>query len=173
MKIPFGVIVLAGIVALAGCSKGGLRELQKPGTGPDEFLVLPAKPLSQPDSYAQLPVPTPGGANITDPNPNADAVAALGGSPTLLAAGDGVPERDLALVRSSGRYGVQPDIRESLAAEDAAFRKRENRTARFKLFNVDRYSDAYKRQTLDPHTVNQQFRRAGVPTPSAPPADGY
>lgn len=172
MRIPFGVIFLASAVALSGCSDGGLRELKKPGTGPDEFLILPSKPLSEPESYSALPTPTPGGANITDPNPNADAVAALGGSPDRLIAGGAVPTQDLALVTSSGRYGVEPGIRQTLAEDDAKFRKRENRTARFKLFNVDRYGDAYKRQQLDPHAVNERFRRAGVATPSAPPPGG-
>ena len=79
MRIPFGMIVLVGAVAVAGCSQKGLRDIRKTGTGPDEFLVLPNKPLNEPADYSSLPEPTPGAGNIADPTPQADAIAALGG----------------------------------------------------------------------------------------------
>ena len=78
MRIPFGMIVLVGAVAVAGCSQKGLRDIRKTGTGPDEFLVLPNKPLNEPADYSSLPEPTPGAGNIADPTPQADAVAAQG-----------------------------------------------------------------------------------------------
>ena len=169
MRIPMGLIILTTTVALAGCGSKGLRELQQPGAGPDEFLVMPAKPLTPPENYTSLPTPTPGGANLTDQNPQADAVAALGGNPTALNVGAEIPNSDGALVTASSRYGVDPTVRATLAAEDAAFRKRENRTARFKLFNVDRYEEAYKKQAINPFQINNIFRNAGAGTPSAPP----
>lgn len=172
MRIPLGMIVLVGAVAVAGCSQKGLRDIRKTGTGPDEFLVLPSKPLSEPSDYSSLPTPTPGGTNITDATPQADAVAALGGKASALVPGQGVPSSDLALVSASSRYGVSPSVRQELAEEDAKFLKRKRITGRIKLFPVDRYEQIYAKQTLDPFEANEQFRRAGIATPSAPPAGG-
>ena len=172
MRIALGVIVLTAAVAVSGCSGKGLRELRPPKDGPDDFLVIPSKPLSEPASYAALPPPTPGGSNITDQNPKADAVAALGGKPSAVAAsGSAVPSGDAALVTAASRYGVPQDIRASLAAEDAEFRRKEARTANIKLFPVDRYADAYRKQTLDPFAVSAWWRSRGVATPSAPPEE--
>lgn len=169
MRIPLGVIFVTTAVALAGCGSKGLRELRQPSTGPDEFLVMPANPLSPPENYAALPAPTPGGANRTDQNPQANAVVALGGNAAALNAGGAIPTSDGALVTASSRYGVDPSVRASLATEDAAFRKREHRTARFKLFNVDRYEEAYKKEAINPFQINHLFRNSGFATPSAPP----
>ena len=77
MRMPRTIAYLLTL-AVAGCSNASLRNLQPPGPGPDEFSVLPVKPLTQPKDYAFLPAPTPGGGNLTDPNPKADAVVALG-----------------------------------------------------------------------------------------------
>ena len=169
MRIPLGVIFLTTAVAVSGCGSKGLRELQQPTTGPDEFLVMPADPLTPPESYTSLPTPTPGGTNLTDQNPQAEAIAALGGNPAALNAGGTAPSSDGALITASSRYGVDPDVRATLAAEDAAFRKREHRTAQFKLFAVDRYEEAYKKEAINPFEVSQLFRNSGYNTPSAPP----
>lgn len=171
MRIPFGVMVLAGALAVSGCAQKGLRVLQKPGTGPDEFLVLPTKPLSTPDNFSSLPAPTPGGSNLTDANPHADAVAALGGKPGALVPGSGVPSGDAALVTASSRYGVEPGVRGTLAEEDAKFRHRNRHLGRIKIVPVDRYEQLYRKQSIDPFAVSEQFRRAGAATPSSPPED--
>jgi len=171
MRIPLGIIVLSFAVTLAGCGNKGLRAIRATGPGPDEFAILPAEPLAEPADYASLPPPTPGGANLTDPNPQADAVVALGGNPSALNPTQAIPISDGALVTASSRYGVEPGVRSSLAAEDAAFRKRASRSGRIKLFPVDRYEQAYRKQALDPFAVNAQFRNSGFGTPSAPPED--
>lgn len=171
MKIPFAVIILAGALAISGCAQKGLRVLQKPGTGPDEFLILPTKPLSAPESYSSLPAPTPGGSNLTDVNPRAEAVVALGGKPGALGPGSGVPSGDAALVTASSRYGVQPGVRATLAEEDANFRHRNRHLGRIKIVPVDRYEQLYRKQSIDPFAVSDQFRRAGAATPSSPPED--
>ena len=157
MRIPLGMIVLVGAVAVAGCSQKGLRDIRKTGTGPDEFLVLPSKPLSEPADYSSLPTPTPGGTNITDATPKADAVAALGGKASALVPGQGVPSSELALVSASSRYGVSPTVRQELAEEDAQFLKRKRITGRIKLFPVDRYEQIYAKQTLDPFQFNSDY----------------
>lgn len=70
------------MLLLAGCGGGEpqLMNLRSTGPGPDEFGIMPVKPLEIPETIAALPAPTPGGANLADPNPLGDAVAALGGN---------------------------------------------------------------------------------------------
>jgi hypothetical protein len=164
------LIVPIIVVAVAGCSDRGLRTMVNNDPGPDEFMVLPAKPLTPPESYTFLPPPRPGAGNLTDQNPRGDAVAALGGNAAALNAGGGIPSADAALVRSAGRYGVEGDIRADLAAEDADFRRRRGRLANIRLFNVDRYSEVYRREALDPFDEAARYRGAGAVTPTAPPA---
>lgn len=169
MRIPLMIIGLMGAVAVSGCGNKELRDIRSTGTGPDEFLILPPKPLSEPESYSALPVPTPGGSNLTDSNPQAEAVAALGGNPNALAPSGSIPASDAGLVTAASRFGVQQDVREVVAAEDAAFLKRRRRGGRIKIAPVDRYEQIYEKQTLDPFAVNAAFREAGIATPSAPP----
>ncbi len=161
--LGFGIVLF-----LTACVSGdrGLRDLRTNGGGPDEFSVLPVNPLVLPDDVSALPVPTPGGVNLSDPAPNAEAVAVLGGNPNALVA-TGAPTRDGALISAASRNGVDPAIRETLASEDAAFR---TRRSRLQLFGGrDRYFSAYARQALDAYAELQRFRNAGVATPSAPP----
>lgn len=162
------ITILGLAVAVSGCSKKPLRDLRTSSNGPDEFLVLPTKPLTTPDNLSVLPQPNPGGGNLVDPNPKAEAVAALGGRPGALVPG-GVPAADGALVAQVSRHGVQGDIRQTLAEADAKFRKRQSRNTRIRLFPVDRYRQAYRRQSLDPFEEAERFRRSGLQTPTSPP----
>lgn len=168
MRISRFAIILLAAVAVAGCSNKGLRDLRHNGEGPDEFLILPNKPLSQPQDFSTLPTPTPGGGNLVDQNPKADAVVALGGKASALDA-QGVPASDGALVAQVSRHGVSPAIRTTLAEADAKFRKRQSRGTRIRLFPVDRYVQAYRRSALDPFDEVDRFRRAGLGTPTSPP----
>ena len=80
-------LILGLMIALAACSRGdpSLMNIKQPrGEGPDEFSVLPTKPLQIPEDLATLPEPTPGGTNLTDPTPEADIAIALGGNPEVL-----------------------------------------------------------------------------------------
>ncbi len=160
-------IALIASVGLSACNDIGLRDLRGDGDGPDEFLVLPGKPLQQPESFSVLPTPTPGGSNITDATPLQDGVTALGGR--LSDPNAGIPAGDGAVVRHASRFGTDPAVREKLAEEDAAFRKRRARFTQIRLFRVDRYYEAYDKQDIDPHKVNTAYERAGVKTPTAPP----
>ncbi|WP_170772786.1 DUF3035 domain-containing protein [Ruegeria lacuscaerulensis] len=169
MRLPRSIIAVTLAFTVAGCSDIGLRHLQAPGPGPDEFSVLPVKPLTQPEDYQFLPAPTPGAGNLTDPTPKGDAIAALGGNPDALNPNTAIPAADGALVTASSRYGVTENARQVVDAEDAEFRRKQSRFTRLRLFNVDRYSQVYKRWALDSSQVNEQARQAGVETPSAPP----
>ncbi|WP_254900971.1 DUF3035 domain-containing protein [Maritimibacter sp. HL-12] len=135
---------------------------------PDEFRILPTKPLEAPEDYAALPEPTPGGTNLVDPNPRADAVAALGGNPDRLDRGQ-IFAGEQALISHAGRYGVSANIRETLAEEDLAWRRDNNGRILERLFNVNVYYSSYKPMSLDQHVELDRLRSAGVWTPSAPP----
>ena len=154
-------------IMLAGCGSTDEPRLLNLASndrgGPDEFSIVPNKPLQQPQTYAQLPPPVPGAANLADPTPEADAVLALGGTP---GAGVGDP----ALVSYATRYGVAPDIRTRLAAADLEFRRENRGLLLERVLNKNVYFDAYEPLSLDQRAELLRFRRAGVRTPSAPPA---
>lgn len=160
------VCALIAVTVLAACENKGLRQIEPRGEGPDDFLIVPAKPLEQPESFTALPTPTPGSFNRTDQRPLEDAVAQLGGQVTSPNAP--IPGGDSALVNHASRFGRDANIRGTLAAADAQFRKRQSRLTQIRVFRDDTYSQAYRREALRPSQVAEQFRRAGVPTPSAP-----
>ncbi len=166
------ILVVAVAMALSACGrKDGdiqLAKIKKTGNGPDEFTVLPTKPLQTPESYSALPAPTPGSSNLVDPNPEAEGIAALGGNPAALVR-SGVGAADGALLNRTRRYGVTGNIRQTLAQEDLDVRRRHGRVNILNIGPNDDYTDAYKRQWLDSQAEQYRLRRMGVAVPSAPP----
>lgn len=160
-------LALFAAAGLMACTSGDrpLHDMSGAGNGPDDFSVLPVAPLEIPETM-QLVNPTPGGTNRVDPNPKAEAIAALGGRASAQVAG-GIPARDAALVARASRYGTDANIRQTLATEDEAYRRS---ARRFSLFGGASYFSAYARQALDAYAELARFRAAGVATPSAPPA---
>lgn len=162
----FGVLAL---VTLAACSSDRdvqLRQLYSADRSPDEFAVLPANELDIEGALAlqALPEPSPGAGNRTDLTPQADAIAALGGNPRATSG-----TRDAALIAAAGEFGVDPNIRATLAEEDADLRRRRSLFS-WQLFPEDQYIRAYRDQRLNAYFWLREYREAGVPTPSAPPA---
>ncbi len=176
MQMARGTIAFAfiSVLALAGCGNKDkipqLMNIKSSTTGPDEFTVLPTKPLQAPKDYASLPAPTPGGSNLTDPTPDADAVAALGGRGSLLTR-NGTLGADGGLVSHATRFGVASGIRETLAAEDLDYRRRHNGKLLERMLNVNVYAREYRPMALDRYRELKRLRRAGVRTPAAPPKE--
>jgi hypothetical protein len=169
-----GLLLVGGaLLVLSACGNADreprLMNLRSSTDGPDEFAILPPKQLELPADLAALPEPTPGGANLTDQNPRADAIAALGGTAQASA---GVPAADAGLVNYTARSGRSPDIRAALAAEDLRYRQRNGGRPLEKLFRVNTYFRAYFRYWLDPYAELAKWRAAGAATPSAPPKPG-
>ena len=164
--------VLAAFAALSlsacGSSEPNLMTYAGSREGPDEFLVVPAKPLETPPKPGELPPPAPGGTNRADPTPEADAVAALGGKPQALNQ-TGYTQSDATLVAYADRYGVDPAIRAKLAEEDLKIRQRNDGLILERMFNVNLYYQAYANQSLNQQQELERFRNAGIPTSSAPP----
>ncbi len=168
MTHPRCAAALIAALLLTGCGVDdpSLMNFRASRTGPDEFLVAPVKPLVPPPNPAELPPPTRGATNLADPTPEADAIVALGGRPQ---AATGVPAGDGGLVRYAGRLGTDPAIRQTTAAEDLEFRRRNPGRLLERLTNANVYYRSYGRQSLDQQSEIDRFRRAGVPTPAAPP----
>ena len=165
------LLCLTATIALSACSRkeGRMMNLRSKA-GPDEFAILPSKPMTTPENYSELPPPTPGEANRTDPTPRQDAVKAVGGNPGYLTA-DGVSRADQGIIATAARYGVASDIRAQLAAEDQEFRKQNRGKFLERLFGVTVYFSAYEKQELDRYAELRRLRRAGVRTPAAPPEE--
>ena len=167
---PNIVLVLAASVVLSACASGtGMMNLRSSGTGPDEFSILPTKELDRPKSYAELPEPTPGGTNLVDPTPIADATVALGGRASNLNRA-GIPRGDQGVVTAASRYGVSSNIRDVLATEDNEFRQNNRGKLLERMLKVTVYFGAYEPQTLDRYAELKRLRKAGVRTPAAPPS---
>lgn len=170
MRAGYGraVIAIAAMVTLAACGGKGAPQLMnlRAGQGPDEFAIVPPKPLEMPANLSELPEPTPGGYSRTDRNPEAEAAVALGGSPS---AAGGIPAGDSALYAHSARFGVDGGIRATLASEDLKWRRDNNGRPLERLFNVNVYYKAYRKQRLDQQAELARWRALGVRTSSAPP----
>ncbi|HGG04293.1 MAG TPA: DUF3035 domain-containing protein [Aliiroseovarius sp.] len=158
------------LTALAACSQKEpqLMNLRSDDSGPDEFRILPTKPLEAPEDFTTLPDPTPGGTNRTDPTPVADAVEALGGSGAQ-ATSSTLRGGEVALVNHASRFGVAANIREDLAAADLEWRRDHNGRLLERLFNVSVYFKAYQAMSLDQYLELARLRRLGVWTPNVPP----
>jgi hypothetical protein len=163
------MIGVAAALTVAGCSGDGrLMNIKAGQTSPDEFAILPTRALAMPPDLAVLPAPTPGGVNITDPNPQGDAIAALGGNPARLA-DQGIGAADQALVAHTSRAGVDPNIRATLATADLRWRERNSRRPLEALFGTSVYQRAYRPMALDQEAELARWQRAGAVTPTSPP----
>ena len=162
------LIAICAALAVTACGTGEprLMNIRSDSRSPDEFAILPSRPLEMPQGMAALPVPTPGGANRTDRQPEAEAIAALGGQ---AGAGRGA---DGALVATATRYGIEENIRGRLAGEDLVWRRENDGRLLERLAGVNVYYDAYRRQSLDQYAELERLRRSGIRTVAAPPDPG-
>jgi hypothetical protein len=161
------IIALLAVLVLSACGNGTPQLMNlRSGEGPDEFGIVPPKPLEMPESLSELPEPTPGGSNRTDRDPEGEAAIALGGRP---GAAGGIPSGDSALYAHAARFGVESGIRATLAAEDLDWRRDNQGRILERLFNVNVYYKAYRDQRLDQQAELLRWRKLGLRTPSAPP----
>lgn len=168
-RAAIGAALVAALF-VAGCSgnrSSGLIPLRSTTPGPDEFAILPPKPLSMPENLAALPEPTPGGSNRTDPTPIADATLALGGSAAALTRP--APTSDSAILAHATRFGVAPGIRADLAAADRDYRRRNRGRLLERVFNITVYYRVYEPLSLDQTAELERWRARGVRTVGAPP----
>ncbi|WP_284378640.1 DUF3035 domain-containing protein [Amylibacter marinus] len=157
-------IALVGLIGIGITACSG-----KGGKGPDEFGVLPTKPLEYPDDLTTLPEPDSSVRNRADQRPLADAVTALGGKAARIDSTT-IPASERALLNAATRYGVAENVRAELAAQDAEFRRRNKGKVLERLFNVDIEQDRYADELLDSEAELLRMRRLGIGTPTSPKA---
>ena len=168
------VFLVTALLGLAACAQDDPQLVNIPpqaaGDGPDEFGIVPNRPLETPSDFASLPPPTPGGGNLADPDPVGDIAEALGGTRAATRS-SGALSGEPALIAQVGRFGIDGGIRATLAEEDLEFRRQNDGRILERLFNVNLYFEAYEPQSLDPFAELERLRRAGVRTPAVPPRD--
>lgn len=155
----FALIIVTGI-SVSACS--GSK------TGPDEFGVVPNKPLIIPEDLAALPEPNKSVRNRADQVPLEDAVVALGGDSDRLNS-TSINTSDQALLATTGRFGNAGNIRAITAQEDLQYRENNKPRILERLAGGDYYIERYEKQSLDSNAELLRLRRLGVRTPSAPP----
>lgn len=163
------ILMLMAASVLAGCASSDevtLTKLRNTGNGPDEFSIIPSKPLQTPEDYSRLPVPAPGAANLTDQNPRAEGIAALGGNP---AGAPGSQAQNAALLNHAARFGPTTGIRQTLASEDLERRRQYGRVNVLRILPGDDYVQAYRNDWLDAYAEERRLRNRGVQTPASPP----
>jgi len=166
-----GFVFAAGVLTLgAACSRDSSDErsivdrlTSSSFSAPDEFSVLPKKPLVLPEDVSTLPQPAPGATNLVDLTPNADAIRAVGGR------GDrGAPTAsDRALLAATG-VGAE-GIRRLLAVEDEEFRANNRGLVLDRLFGAVGDSEIYDRVILNSESELLRLRRLGIWVPQPPP----
>jgi len=167
-RITIGISLML-VMGLSACSRDRDPNLMRLRSAtPDEFAILPTKPLEMPRSFAELPEPAPSGTNRADRRPEDEAIAALGGRPERVNQ-PGIPAGDAGLVAAAGRYGVNPTIRATLAEEDRDIRRRQGGRLLERLFGVNTYYRTYRPQAVPAYDELDRFRAAGRRTPAAPP----
>lgn len=168
-----GAIALTVLAACGGSNydttSTDLMNIRSSTTTPDEFGILPVRPMEMPNDFTQLPPPAPGGANRTDPTPRADAIAALGGRPERASPQGQIPGSDAGLVNYTSRFGRQGNVRAELAAEDLEYRRSNPGRPFERWANVNTYFDAYEDESLNQHRELQRVRTGGARNVSAPP----
>ncbi|MCL5779143.1 DUF3035 domain-containing protein [Limibaculum sp. FT325] len=180
---PLGTAALAAVLALAGCSQMGdpIEAIGARRPAPDEFKVLPRKPLMVEPALASgaLPAPEPGKPSPLEPDPAADAVAALMGTEATprpmgtasLSAGES------ALLGAADAAAASPDIRGQLesdrsAASQADANKPYEPPTLLELVGLG----GNEEEELDPAVAldaigeSQRLQREGIAAPSDPRA---
>ena len=157
-----GIFVTLFFIAACSSDDARLRDLYDVGTGPEEFAVLPSKPLIIPSNLRELPVPDETVENLADQTPKRDLIEKLGGS---IDETKSAPKKDRDLLNYVSRAGVNANIREELAEEDRKFLRRMGVLTGVKLFLVDMYNQIYRKMTLSAPKEFERWRSLGIRTP--------
>lgn len=135
-------------------------------TAPDEFSVITKRPLEMPQDFSALPTPEPGKPSTRDPDPIADARAALSFQPVPAATGRvGTPVTPSAseAVLLSNVGSVDPNIRSTLAAEKAEYDSEQDLYVLDRLFPSFREArGAVEPEAIDPEAERLRLLEAGI-----------
>jgi len=162
------LIPFLAVLVLSACDRGdsGQSLVERLGASatpaPDEFMVMPRKPLILPDDLSLLPQPRPGLGNRADLTPVADAQIALGGGAGL------APARTSDAPLLAAILPAEANIRDILREEDREWRRRNRASLLARLFRVNTEATVYRRMILDQAEETRRLRALGVTTASAP-----
>jgi len=165
------VVILSVALGLSGCAQDGnngrpLLNLRQSAIAPDEFLVVPQKPLETPSNLSSLPVPDPGAESRAAIDFERNLMRALGGRTS---GASGIPASDVAIVNAArSSFGATDNIRALVRAEDQAFR--EARSGRIERLAKKRLAATiYDPMLLDPKAELARLKALGVKTPAVLP----
>jgi hypothetical protein len=163
---PIAAMLLPAVLALGACSNGFAGSLRASGIAgkPDEFMVLPTRPLEIPQDLSTLPVPQPGTANRVDYQPETIAVAGLTGQEGRVRTASGAP-----LLARAGAASRDPQIRARLAQEDLEYRRSNNGRLLERIFSRNKEALVYEDMTLDAGSAYEQMRARGLVDTAPPP----
>ena len=151
-------VAMVALLGLAGCEDNSLRsQLGLLHQGPDQFAVLPNRPIEVPD-HDDLPPPEPGAASPIAPDPLGEVKLALG---SVAAAPLSEPsDGERTVMAMLGPLPVEDGIREMLAAEHEEMLD-EDTPLVHKIFGIEqrRYRRA---NALDASEELDRLRGAGV-----------
>ncbi|MEM1344195.1 MAG: DUF3035 domain-containing protein [Pseudomonadota bacterium] len=168
------------VVALAGCETLGnpIAAMRAKKEGPDEFQVLARKPLRLPGETRPqaLPLPRPGAPSPLDRDPQADAIAALIGTPEGTApaptqrppSAAQVSRGEAALLAAAGAPGQGSQIRTQIATENAtrAANAPFEPPTIFEVLSSDEFVDPAT--VIDPEAEAERLREQGTLAPTRP-----
>lgn len=166
-------LMLGAAMTVASCDTIGnpLEAVGGKRSSPDEFAVLARKPLKMPRS-ANLPEPRLGEVSALEPDPNADAIAALMGGPVDQTQ---VPQSagESALLSAANASQDQSEVRTVLSLEEQSGQAagRYEPPSVFDIFSDDG-EKVPEGELIDPAAESQRLQVEGVaPTPVDPRAD--
>jgi len=167
-RLGLTVAVALSLGACAG-SKGMRESMGLAAPPPDEFMVVARAPLELPPDLSALPTPQPGAPSRVEPNPRAEAQAALMGDEVSAAPAAAPTAGEAALLSAAGAGPQNAEVREQIAQDESA-----TPTRRFGLTSLfgrkivqDPEAEA---ERLSPEAEAERLQREGLPAPAAPSA---
>lgn len=165
------LVLAPALFALIGCDTIGnpidVMSSKKPS--PDEFQVVARKELRRPPALGSstLPEPTPGAPSPLDPDPQADAIAALTGQRVAASAprATSISRGEAALLAAANAEAADPDIRSEIVAENAEIEDNKPYEPPT-IFEVFSGGTAYDPEdVVDPNAESKRLQESGVPAP--------
>ncbi|MEO1687105.1 MAG: DUF3035 domain-containing protein [Pseudomonadota bacterium] len=164
-------VLTAAALAVAGCASG--RQAVGSALGltyesPNPFNVSPRAPLRLPSDLSALPPPEPGAPSPLEPQPTRQARAALAQAGAEQPGQTAPTPGELALLDASGAETADPNIRATLAEEDAGA-GREPQFGLASLFGY-RTPDGSEEEILEPRDEARRILEEGGVAPNPTPA---
>lgn len=170
------LLALAGAVVLtvSGCESVGnpVDILTGKRSKPDEFQVIARDELRLPGSLSPsaLPTPVPGAVSPLDPDPQAEAIAALSGAGAPQPARTTISRGEAELLEAANANAADPAIRQQIATENVEIAANEPYEAPtlIELLSGDPGYDAD--DVINPNAEARRLQGSGAAAPVNPAA---